>query len=167
MTDFIKIGFVGKAIGLKGYFRVNFITDCLENIKDLKNIFLQKTGKEMSSFEIEDVRIDKPDVIKLNGINNRNEVENIRGQYLYISKSGYNEKCRNLYIREELPGCKIFYNNEERGEVVHITNFGASDIVEVKATNGEIVNLPFINEVFLEINIPEKKIKVDYFDDYL
>ena len=99
MTDFIKIGFVGKAIGLKGYFRVNFITDCLENIKDLKNIFLQKTGKEMSSFEIEDVRIDKPDVIKLNGINNRNEVENIgcdEALFKTVVKTSFNQRRKTL-----------------------------------------------------------------------
>lgn len=166
MNEFVYIGKIGKAIGLKGYFKVNLEYRNKYNLNNFDRVFILDNGNYNERF-IEDIRVDKPNIIKITDVNDRTHAEFFKNTEVYLLRGDFNEYEESGFLFEDLIGCDVYCSGVLRGKVVKADNFGASDVIEVSLTEGKSVILPVIEETIKEILLEEKKICVNAIDDYI
>ena len=64
MQEYFEIGQIVNTSGLKGIVKVNPFTDDVSRFEEIKKVFIEK-NKELTEYEIEEVRFHKNQVLKL------------------------------------------------------------------------------------------------------
>jgi len=90
----------------------------------------------------------------IDGVTDRNQSELLRGTKLYIDQTALPDTNDGEFYQHELIGLEA--RNQDNilvGSVIDVTNFGASDLLEIQPTNGEeSFYLPFTDDTVPEIN---------------
>ena len=148
--DKILVGKIVAPQGLRGEFRVQTYS---ATETDFKKFHIESAKCESEQFHF--VRVLKPNVIiaKIDGVNDRNAAENLRGTELFISRSDLPELKNGEYYQSDLIGFDVIRDGKKIGTVDGFQNFGAGDIIELD--NGEMVS--FIGAV---VDINNKSIKI-------
>ena len=147
MTQWIKIGVVAKAHGLRGHF---FVSDRDEPIP--KACSSLKIGLSLESAKLYDVESSKAHagriVLKLKESHDRDHAERIKRQSIWM-ESEYVECSEDEYLWTDLVGRTVLdVDGQKFGQVVEVSNFGASDIVVVQGADSRKVDLAFVENFF-------------------
>jgi 16S rRNA processing protein RimM len=105
------------------------------------------------TFKLRVVRVtDKGIVARVEGVNDRNGAEAIRGQELYVDRTKLPAPAETEYYHADLIGLTaVTEDGKELGHVMAIQNFGAGDLVEIQLTGSKSTDLiPFTNA-----NVPD------------
>jgi 16S rRNA processing protein RimM len=134
-TDKILVGKIVAPQGIRGEFRVQSFADKPEDFKKF-HIICDKC--ESNAFHF--IRVLKQNVIiaKIDGVNDRNVAESLRGTSLYISHDDLPKLKENEYYQSDLIGFDVIRDGKKIGIVDGFQNFGAGDIIELD--NGEMVS---------------------------
>lgn len=137
MDDNKKI-LVGKIVapqGIRGEFRVQSFA---EKPTDFKFFNIQSSKFESKQFHF--VRAIKNDIIvaKVDGIDDRNAVELLRGTELFVNRDDLPELKQDEYYQTDLIGFEVIRDGKKIGIVDRFQNFGAGDIIELD--NGDMVS---------------------------
>ena len=129
---------VGKIVapqGIRGEFRVQSFAEQPQDFKKF-HIICDKCESEVFHF----VRVLKQNIIvaKIDGIEDRNAVEALRGTELFISHDDLPELKENEDYQSDLIGFDIIRDGKKIGVVDGFQNFGGGDIVELN--NGDMVS---------------------------
>ena len=88
------------------------------------------------------------------GVEDRNAAEALKQTKIYAQKSDFPAAEDGEYYSHELAGLEVRKPDGGKiGEVLAHHNFGAGDILEVKFNNGKTEMMPFVDEVFPEVDI--------------
>ena len=149
MEQKICIGKIVKTIGIKGEVKVIGYTDSLDRFKKLNNFYLD--GKE---FECEKASIRNDFVaLKIKGYDTPELALELKDKLIYVDRKDAVKLKLDQYFVCDLIGLKLINSkNEEVGTVVDVENYGASDILDC-TINGKECSVPFIENIFSEINI--------------
>ncbi len=134
-TDNIFVGKIVAPQGIRGEVRVQTFT---EHPSDFKNLAV--FGDEIANGAMHFVRVvPNTNVIiaQIDGVNTRNDAENLRGTELFIKRENLPPIKSGEYYQADLIGMTVVRNGTEIGRVVCFQNFGAGDIMELD--NGEMV----------------------------
>ena len=138
MNDKNKI-LVGKIVapqGIRGEVRIQTYS---ENPMDF-----QKFKVQSSKFKSEDFKFVRaiPNstvvIAKINGYDDRNAAETLRGTELFIGRSDLPQLNDNEYYQTDLIGMTVNQRGNIIGRVSCIQNYGAGDILEME--NGNMVS---------------------------
>lgn len=146
--------FIGKVVGtsgIKGYIKINTSTEYPQDMSNFLKIFDQN-GQE---FKISKFISSKGSVaiVQLENIFTIEEAQNLINTELFTEKSALPELNNDEFYYANLIGLKVYLeNNEYVGVVINVMNYGASDIIEVETTAGELQLYPFIDEVIVAVN---------------
>ncbi|MBR0596796.1 ribosome maturation factor RimM [Sinanaerobacter chloroacetimidivorans] len=153
----IEIGQVVNVVGLKGELKVYHYTDYKERFEELSVILL-----ENKEYQIDGVRYMKDLVIlKLEGINDRNEAEKQKGKSVYIRKEDIRVLPEDTYHIFDLIGLKVIDENDRAiGTLSDVIQNSAQDLYEVETENKKKFLIPAVEEFILEINIDEKFMRI-------
>jgi 16S rRNA processing protein RimM len=166
MVEYLFIGKFGKTVGLKGFLKVNIDLKDKNILENLSSVFTKDENNYKELF-IEDIRSDKPDIIKISGIDDVNQADSLRDLEVFARKDEI-EKIDNFYLySNEIINAEVYEKNIKRGIITKYDNFGASDIIEILLDNGEKILIPIIDSIIKEIDIKEKKVYVENIDDYI
>ncbi len=165
MSNLIYIGSVGKSVGLKGYLKINIEKFDKNFLLDYDRIFI-KTNKGFTEKIIENLRQDKPNVVKLDSINSRSECEELKGYSVYITREDLQLEEGEFFL-DDIIGFKVFSEKKERGIILDVDNYGASDILKIQYEDNKEVMLPLLDHVVKDINFDEKRVYVNNIDDYI
>ncbi len=153
----IKIGKIVNTVGLKGEVKVYNYSDSIEIYETIESIYV-----EDRLTVIENVRAQKNMVIlKLEGADNRNAAEALRGKELYITEDDLPELPEGQYYVRDLIGMSV---TEEDGNLLgHVTDVlqnTAQDIFEVESENGNKLLIPKVDQFVLDIDAEKREITV-------
>lgn len=153
----IKIGKIVNTVGLKGEVKVYNYSDSIEIYETIESIYV-----EDRLTVIENVRAQKNMVIlKLEGADNRNAAEALRGKELYITEDDLPELPEGQYYVRDLIGMSV---TEEDGNLLgHVTDVlqnTAQDIFEVESENGKKLLIPKVDQFVLDIDAEKREITV-------
>lgn len=152
MEDNKKI-LIGKIVapqGIRGEFRIQSFANKPE---DFKNFRIICNKCESNKFHF--VRAIKQDVViaKINGVDDRNAAETLRGTELFVLRDDLPKLKDNEYYQSDLIGFDVIRDGTKVGVVECFQNYGAGDIIELD--NGEMVS--FKNA---DVDTQNKTIKV-------
>ena len=136
-SDKILVGKIVAPQGIRGEVRVQTYTQTPTDLKTLK-LYSDKLSDNSFHF----VRQLNPQstliIAKIDGVNDRNAAELLRGVELFINRSDLPELKEGEYYQADLIGMRVIRGGIELGVVDNIQNFGAGDIIELD--NGDMVS---------------------------
>lgn len=124
---------VGKIVapqGIRGEIRVHTYTSTSDDFKSLKILDLPLKFVRSAGHDIAICRVD--------GINDRNAAETLRGTDLFISRDALPATDADEYYQADLIGFDVVCGDKKIGRVACFQNFGAGDIIELD--NGDMVS---------------------------
>ncbi len=168
LPDFIVIGQVARAHGIRGALKVKPLTDDPERFRLLEKVGLSFDDESPTFFDIKDVRIGtKSIILSLEGIQDRNEAEKWRESYLEIP----------IAQRMPLPEGQHYYfelfdllvkttRGEVLGKIIDIISSPANDVYVVRSDDKEIL-IPAIPDVIKNIDVESGVVTIDPLDGLL
>lgn len=154
--DYMVIGEVIKAQGIKGEIKVKPLTDDARRFKKLRMVYLSQ-----KPYKIQDCRVDTFVYLKLDGVDTRNEAEELIGKNICIDKVNSILPDADSYFIVDLIGCDILdVEGGNLGRIKDIDSFGAADVITAVAPNGKIFRFPFLKRLTESIDVSSKIMKV-------
>lgn len=138
MSDAKQI-LVGKIVapqGIRGEVRIQTYS---ENPADFKKFKIQSQKFKSEDFKfVRAVPNSTVIIAKINGFDDRNAAETLRGTELFINREQLPTLTDNEYYQSDLIGFDVIRNGKKIGIVDCFQNYGAGDIIELD--NGEMVS---------------------------
>jgi len=161
MEDYLRIGVITTAHGVKGEVKVFPTTDDVKRFKKLKSLYL--SHKDITKeLKVESVKFFKQFVIlKLEGIDDMDKAMGYRNADLLVSRKDAVKCEKDEYFIVDLIGLKVI--DEEGGYIgvlKEVLPTGANDVYEIEREDGTSFLLPAIKECVLDVNIKEGFVKV-------
>ncbi len=154
--DKIAVGVVAKPQGLKGEIKVQVYSSEMSHLVNVTSVFVACKEYGVASSVIRQGSW----YIKLQGLNSINDVENLRGQEVFILRSQAHKKNKNEEYVVDMIDCKIVdKNGKEYGTVDRVENYGASDIIFCSSKTN--FSFPNVAGVIKKYDIDNQKIVVD------
>lgn len=161
MLKYLSVGMVLKPQGLKGEVKVEPLTDDITRFDDLDVVYL-KSGQSYFEVKIISRRYSSNFVyLILEGFEDRNQAEKLRGQYLWIPRHMARILPEDTFLIADLIGSAVITNDgRQLGHIERVLQTGSNDVYVVNGDKGEIL-IPALKKVVLRVDIVNKKVEVD------
>ncbi len=159
--DFVLIGIIRRAHGLKGEVCVEPISQAPGRFETLTTVLLEK-GSGISEVEVESVRWMRNLVlVKIAGIDDRDAAQELRGARLGVRLSEVLPLPEDSYYVFEIVGCRVHGRNDRLiGEVVDVLEMPANDVFVVDTAKGEVL-IPAVKDIVKRVDIDNKRIWIE------
>lgn len=162
MNEFITIGQIVRAVGIKGEVKIKPITDDKSRFEDLRVVYVKK-----QPYKIARCRFDKDYVyLCLHGVYDRNEAEELKDAFVEIDRVNAVPLEDGSYFIADIEGCKVFTDDgTEIGKVTEVSQYGAADVFTV-SDGKNTVRFPFLKKMIVKVDTEAGVIvvKKDVFD---
>lgn len=160
--EYISIGRIIKAHGIKGEVVVVPLTDDLHQFEHLKLIALRNSQAERHFFNIERVRIDSNRIlIKFDTIDDRDSAFRLKGWYIEKRTDECEKLPADQYYIFDLIGLKVkTTDNRWLGEVTDVLSLPANDVYVVHDGSKEYL-IPAIKDVIKTVDLDEEYLLIE------
>jgi len=163
-NGFISIGKIAGTHGIKGTVKVYSYAESFSVFKTGITILVKNPNDE--TVKDYSVKWSAPHsrfvLLLLEGIDSRVLADNLKGSELFIKKADLPQLDDDTYYWIDIIGLSVYASDDKYiGRVESIIQTGANDIYVVKDKENKEVLIPAIESVVLNIDIVEKKMKVN------
>ena len=156
-------------MGIKGEVRITLYAQDSTNLKEGKVLLLERAGKTINA-AIRKLRYqkDRP-VVKLEGVDDRNVAEEIRGMDVSIYASDLEELPEGEHYVRDLIGCRVIDTTDGRevGILSDVIQNTAQSILEVRTAEGKSVLIPAVDAFLRGIDEEDGIIEVELIPGFL
>ena len=169
-SEKIKIGKITSAVGLKGEVKIISYSDDPMRFEMLDHIFMypknSSGGEDPLAYYIENIRYKgiQP-ILKLEGIDDRNAAEGMRGALIYMDEDDLPELEEGQYYVRDIIGFEVVTDKGQvLGELKDVVTSSAQDLYVVSPhedleRNSDLM-IPGVPEFILDIDTGSKAITV-------
>ena len=104
-------------------------------------------------------------LVSAKGITDRTTAEKFKGMELYADREKFPEIAEDEYYCCDLMGLDVMVDGQTFGQIINVPNYGAGVILEIKTTNGKIIDLPFSKTLFPKVDIAHHQIELVLSDE--
>jgi len=164
MTEKILFAKVNSVFGIKGDVKLIVFSENPENIE--KYSLSDSSGNPLKikisnkNKTVIGTSLGNPIIIaKIDGVNDRNAAELMRGKEIFTNRTDFEETNENEFYYVDLIGLDVIDGASKKiGKVINILDHGAGGVIEIKFDQigdqkDHIDNFPFKNEIFPEVNL--------------
>ena len=150
--ELVRIGKIVNTHGIKGELRI------LSNFEFKDKVFKKGVkvyvGKKKKEFIINSYRFHKIfDMVTFEGFNNINDVEYLKGDFVYVNEEDLNLK-ENEILKSKLIGFDVIIDNENIGKITEIFETKANDVIRVN----ENILIPYVDEFIEKLRSEERRV---------
>lgn len=147
----IVIGKVVAPLGIRGEMKVSVLTDFPERFNAGSELVMRLKDGDRSNVVVESSREQKGGIVlKLRGIDTRDDSEAIRGAEFIIDESELAELENGEYFVFDIIGLKVLTDDgRELGEVTEVLQGGANDVYVTSSG----VCIPALKDIVLKIDL--------------
>lgn len=164
MTEYFDVGKIANTHGLKGELKIIPTTDFVdERFVPGQKLFI-KHANEYVVVTINTVRSQKNFLlVTLKEFNDINEVEQFKGDLLFVAAADLHDLDDNSFYYHEIIGLPVFdeATGEKYGVVKEILTPGANDVWVIDEGNNKTFLLPFIKQVVKNVDVANSRIEVE------
>lgn len=167
--EFIPVGKISGAFGVKGWVKVFSFTDPRTNILEYSPLFLSRQGEwieiKLSGGHLQGKGV----VMGIANVTDRDQVQPLIGSELAIKKEQLEPAEEDEFYWADLQGLTVVnLNDETLGRVDHLLETGANDVLVVLAEGDTTERLiPFVmDEIVKSVDLDKQLIQVDWDKDY-
>ncbi len=163
--DLVEIGHILGVHGVKGQVKVFSNTSPRENIVTYSPWIIKHRGLK-TTFKVSGNCQGKNVVARLEGVNDRNQAQEMTGARIFISNSQLPHLTEGEYYWSQLMGLQVISTeNIEFGYIDHLLETGANDVMVVQGDKERLI--PYVmNEVIKSIDLDKRQIIVDWDADF-
>lgn len=164
--QWVAMGYIKGVFGVKGWVKIHTDTEYTDSLLDFSQWRLSKDG-QIQTVTIAESKINGDELlVRFEGIADRNAAALLRGYTIEIDRSSFADTEDDEYYWADLVGLTVF-NREQLnlGTISSLMDTGAHDVLVVDGDFGRKL-IPFVAQYIDEVNIPQKKICVDWGSDY-
>lgn len=155
MTDFLTVGKILKAQGIKGEVKIVPITDDPQRFKKLKTVFIGPN----QPLNIDFLRFDDRFVyVKFSEIESRNDAELLAGKELLVLRSDAVKLPKGRYFIVDVLGCEAVLGGKVIGKVTDVNQNAPVDVYVLD--DGKIM-FPSAENVLENVDVKNKKITLN------
>ena len=160
MLEYISVGYILRPRGIKGEIKVEPLTDYIERFDELDILYI-KVMNQYKPVKILARNYSHSYVfLRLEGYNDMNQVEELRGQYLWIPRDQVRKLPKDTFLIADIIGCAVYtQEGQHLGRVDSVIQTGSNDVYVTKGPLGEIL-IPGLKKVVLDVDIQSRKITV-------
>ena len=162
LPDFVAIGIIEKAHGIKGDVKVRPVTDYPPRFKSLNKVIVERPAGEIEEFEISKILV-RENVVYLNfkGIDTRDEAQSLRGAFINIKKEDILPLEDGRFYHFEILGFVVkTISGEVLGNVEEVLDLPANAVLVVKRENREYL-IPVIQNVVKKMDMEREEIIIE------
>ena len=150
--DFVLIGLLRRAHGIKGEVSAEQISDVPERFRTLEYVLVRKGGR-ISRLAVESVRTKgKLFLLKFEGIDDRTAARDLTGAEIGVRKKDVHPVPEGTYYQFDLVGCAVVgESGREIGTVEDVLKMPANDVLVVRAGGREVL-IPVVKSVVREVD---------------
>jgi len=166
--EFIPVGKISGAFGVRGWVKVYSFTEPRGNILEYSPLFLSRQG-EWIEVEVSGGHLQgKGVVMGLANVTDRDQVQPLIGAELAIRKTQLEPADEDEFYWADLIGLSVEnLDGEMLGTVDHLLETGANDVLVVKADKQTERLIPFVvDDIVKLVDLENKVIRVDWSKDY-
>ena len=159
--EFICIGKIHRAHGIRGDVVLNPMTDFPERIRRGKSVYV---GENHTPLTVARVRQKPPFLlVGFKEIEDETKASEFRNTYVYVKTSDLPELPEGEYYFHQLIGLNVV-NKEDKpvGILADILETGANDVYVVRKNDGSEELVPDVPQYILQIDIQNHCIKIDF-----
>lgn len=163
--DWVELGRIGGAFGVKGWVKVISYTRPREGIFDYPRWHLDD-GRGRHPFDLDAGQAQGSGLIaRLTGITDRNLAETLNGRIVCVPGEALVSSDANEYYWRDLVGLAVINTEGEHlGRVRELMETGANDVLVVEGDRERL--LPFVRTVVREVDLESGRMIVDWDGDY-
>lgn len=160
MLDYLSVGYVLKPQGIKGEIKVEPLTDYIERFDELDILYI-KEANQYNPVKVMSTRYRGNHVfLRLEGYNNMDDAEKLRGQYLWIPRDQVRDLPKDTFLIADIIGCAVYtQEGDHLGHVDRVIHTGSNDVYVTEGPLGEIL-IPGLKKVVLDVDIQGRQITV-------
>ena len=162
LPDFIAVGVVVKAHGIKGELNVKPLTHSPSRFNHLSQVQVERRDGQVSQMLVEAVSV-QGDVVylRLKGIETRKEAAALRGAFLSIARADLLPLDKDEFYLFEAVGCRVKTSSGDfLGHVTDVLDLSSSPIFVVKSGEKEYL-IPAIKDVVLNLDLENEEIIIE------
>lgn len=162
--DHVAVGCIIRAHGVRGSVLVKPLTDNPNRFRAIDEIMIEKDERTEQYRVIAKTASPKGWILKLDGINTRDEAESMKGAYLLIGPEELPELEEGTYYDFDLVGLEVFTNSGERiGCIIEVEKHPANDVYVVEGDAGKL-RLPATHEIVRKVDVKNKRMDIILID---
>ncbi|MEC9314229.1 MAG: ribosome maturation factor RimM [Pseudomonadota bacterium] len=165
--EFIPVGKISGAFGVKGWVKVYSFTEPRANILEYSPLFMSRQG-EWIEIKVSGGHLQgKGLVMGIANVTDRDQVQPLIGAELAIKKDQLEPTEEDEFYWADLIGLNVEnLEGDLLGQVDHLLETGANDVLVVKAKGKERL-IPFVmDEIVKLVDLDNKLIRVDWDKDF-
>lgn len=161
MQDYLLIGEITKPQGVQGELKLRPITCDPARFEGMSYAFVEEDGSyRRVNISVRRVGADAI-FFRMEGVNSRNDAEEMRGTLLYIDRAHAVELDEDSAFICDLIGLKgVLTDGNEIGELIDVMQPGGNDVYVFNGPLGEVL-VPALKSVVHEVCVEEKRIVFD------
>lgn len=160
LRRYLSVGYVSKPQGIKGEVKVEPLTDDMYRFDDLDEVFLKRGDRYIPVKVLGRKYIKNFVILKLEGFEDRNQAETLRGEYLWVSREQARPLPEDTYYIADIVGCCVETSDGRfLGRVTGVLHTGSNDVYVVR--DKEEVLIPALKKVVIHVDIEKRKIVVN------
>lgn len=165
----MTVGKVVNSHGIRGELKIVPETDFPERFDKGNSLIIVNSQNKQTPVTVKSSRLHKNVFIVLfDQFSNINDVEKYKGSLLKIEAKNQKPLEEGEYYYHEIIGCKVVTEEEqELGLVSEVLTPGANDVWVVSLPKGKQLLLPVIDDVILNVDIPNKTIRIHLMEGLL
>lgn len=163
--EFVSIGIISKAHGIKGEVIVSPITDNPQQFFRLKELYVSDGNGKRHILKIERIREKQNTfIIKFHGIEERDQAEILKHFYVEKRLEKNQELLPDEYFVFDLIGLQVKTTDGEIiGVVKDVLSLPANDVYEVQDKSRQIL-IPAIKSIVKKIDLENELILIEFLD---
>ncbi len=167
-VEYIPVGKISGAFGVKGWVKIYSFTDPRENILSYSPLYLSHKGDWIEVKVVEGRLQGKGVVMSLSGVTDRDQVLPLVGVELAITKAQIKPAGKDEYYWSDLIGMTVVnLQDEQLGQVDSLLENGAHDVLVVLNKDKTERLIPFVLDDIVElVDLDNRIIRVDWELDY-
>lgn len=170
-SEYIEIGFIARAHGLKGEVRAVFDVHDLAEYLEVEQLYLAKRDAPLQAYQIQRLRVHLPAkgevIIQFEEVENRNQAEDLKGSTIYFPEGELPELEEGHFYYFEVVGYQVI--DEKKGALGRVKGFfdGTAQDLMVMEYEGKEVLIPVTDQVVGQADHDKEVIHTDLPDGLL
>lgn len=156
----ILLGYIAGAHGIRGEVLIKTYTEAPENVGAYGPLSDEGGTR---TFNLKSARATPKGVVtRLQGVDDRNAAEALKGIALYIERERLPAAADGEFYHADLIGlAAVDGDGKPLGEIVAVQNYGAGDLIEIRLTGSSKTELvPFTDAAVPEVDIAARRVVV-------
>jgi len=168
LPDWVSIGYINGAHGIRGEVKVLPLTDNPHRLALLDEISLVSPDNKRQNYQIESTRVHQRYILlKLKDVETRNDAEALKGYSIEIDQKSCLELPVDYYYHFELIGLRVeSTQNEYIGTITSILEMPANDVYVVCNEEREYL-IPAIKDVIKHVDKEKKTMVIEVLEGLL